>query len=303
MMATEDARANSDDRSIEIPSRTERVLAIIYQIRGNTKAMVGLVILIPILLASLFGPYIAPYDPTIPHPSHVYERPSQKFLLGTDHLGRDLLSRVLIGGRTSLLLGFSSVALALLFGIPLGLTAGYMRGRVDEVIMRVMDIFMSIPSLLLGLLILTVLPSNVWNAIFAIGIVYTPRIARVVRSATLNVSTKEFVLAAKAQGESGWYILGGEILPNITAPIFVEASIRVGFAILLGASLSFLGLGAQPPHPDWGFMVSVARTHIWNTPWYLIWPSVALALTVFSVNMLGDGLRDVFDTKLESDKL
>jgi peptide/nickel transport system permease protein len=293
----------TEQTSIELPSRYEQLQSTAAEIRQTPKAFVGLTLLTIITVLSVLGPYLVPYDPTAIHSNHLLEGPSAQFLLGTDPLGRDLLSRVIIGGRTSLLLGFGSVGLALALGVPIGLTAGYAQGKVDEVIMRVMDLMMSIPTLLLGLLILTALSSNVWNAIFAVGVVYAPRIARVVRSATLEESNSEYVQSAKSQGESTPYILFGEILPNITAPILVEGSIRVGFAILIGSSLSFLGLGAQPPNPDWGYMINTARGHLFQSPWFLLWPSIALTLTVFSVNMLGDGLRDVFDTKYGGDEL
>ncbi|MEA5386855.1 ABC transporter permease [Haloarculaceae archaeon H-GB11] len=293
----------TEQTTIQLPSRYEQLRSTAEEIRQTPKAFVGLTLLTAITVISVLGPYFVPYDPTAIHSGHILEGPSAQFLLGTDALGRDLLSRVIIGGRTSLLLGFGSVGLALGLGIPIGLTAGYTHGKVDEVIMRAMDLLMSIPTLLLGLLILTALSSNVWNAIFAVGIVYAPRIARVVRSATLEESNSEYVQSAKAQGESTPYILFGEILPNITAPILVEGSIRIGFAILIGSSLSFLGLGAQPPNPDWGYMINTARGHIFESAWFLLWPSIALTLTVFSVNMLGDGLRDVFDTKYGGDEL
>lgn len=161
----------------------------------------------------------------------------------------------------------------------------------------------SLMALLLGILLLTLLPPSVFNVIIAVGIVYTPRIARVVRSGTLSVKREAFVKAAQSRGESDSYILFREILPNVMPPIIVEGSVRIGFAILIGASLSFLGLGAQPPYPDWGFMVSTAREHIYQTPWFLLWPSLALAVTILSINILGDGLRDVLDPKVTGDEV
>jgi peptide/nickel transport system permease protein len=198
----------------------------------------------------------------------------------------------MLGGRVSLFLGTLATGLGLILGIPIGLISGYIGGQVDEAIMRLMDALMSFPSLLLALLILTTLSSSIWNAIAAIGIVYAPRIARIVRGSTLSAKQQEYVQAAEARGESSLYIMFGEIFPNITAPIVVEASIRVGFAILVGTSLSFLGLGAQPPTPDWGYMIAEARNHLYSSFWYLLWPSVALGMTVTGFNLLGDGLRD-----------
>ncbi|MFC7132812.1 MULTISPECIES: ABC transporter permease [Salinibaculum] len=274
---------------------------IVGKLLGNRRILIGLAFLVPIVLVAILGESVAPYDPTATHVADRFAGPGGKFLLGTDHLGRDLLSRVILGGRTSLLLGFGATALALVLGVPIGLMAGYAKGRVDEVLMRVMDIIMSVPTLLLGLLILVVLPSNILNVVMAIGVVYAPRIARVTRSATLSVSEEEYVMAAKARGESNTYILFREILPNVTGPIVVEGSVRVGYAIMIGTSLSFLGLGAGPPNPDWGFMISTARDYIYQTPWFLIWPSVALLITVMATNLIGDGLRDVLDPRETGD--
>ncbi|MFC6954210.1 ABC transporter permease [Halorubellus litoreus] len=288
-MAT-DTSTSTDSSGFDLPP-------IVGNLLSNRRISLGLAILLPIALVAILGETVAPYDPTATHVADRYAGPGGQFLLGTDHLGRDLLSRVILGGRTSLLLGFGATALALLVGVPIGLTAGYAKGRVDEILMRIMDIIMSVPTLLLGLLILVVLPSNILNVVMAIGVVYAPRIARVTRSATLSVSEEEYVLAAKARGESSPYILFREILPNVTGPIVVEGSVRVGYAIMIGTSLSFLGLGAGPPNPDWGFMIATARDHIYQTPWFLIWPSVALLLTVMATNLIGDGLRDVLDPR------
>lgn len=274
-----------------------RVPDLAFELLHNRKAVVGLSILVPIIVVSALGQTITPYDPLANHVLDRYQGPSGQYILGTDHLGRDLLSRVIVGGRTSLLLGFGATALSLTLGVPVGLVAGYSKGRVDEMLMRVMDIVMSVPTLLLGLLILVALPSNVLNVIIAIGLVFTPRIARVTRSATLIESEEPYVLAAQARNESDIHVLFREILPNVTAPIVVEGSIRVGYAIMIATSLSFLGLGSGPPYPDWGFMIATARQHIYETPWYLIWPSLALMLTIMATNLLGDGLRDVLDPK------
>ncbi|MDZ7849394.1 MAG: ABC transporter permease [Halodesulfurarchaeum sp.] len=258
---------------------------------SNRKVVIGLSVLIPIIIISILGENITPYDPVETNVLAANQGPSSEYWLGTDNLGRDLLSRVIIGGQSSLLLGFSATGFSLALGVPIGLVSGYMRGRVDEYLMRLMDIFMSIPILLLGILILVTLPSNLINVIIAIGVVFVPRIARVTRSATLAESQEPYIMAAKARGESMPYILFQELLPNIMPPIVVEGSIRVGYAILVGTSLSFLGLGAGPPNPDWGYMVANARLYIYETPWFLLWPSLALLLTIMSTNLLGDGLQ------------
>jgi len=286
--------------------RRTRAKRFLKQLLKNPSALVGLIIVISVITLSLAGPAIATYDPTENHMTDRFEGPSfvdadSQYLLGTDNYGRDLFSRVLLGGRSSLLIGLSSAGLGLLLGVPIGLLTGYAGGRVDEVIMRLMDALMSIPSLLLALLILTTLSSSIWNAIIAVGMAYFPRIARVVRSSTISVKNEEYVQAAEARGESSLRIMFEEILPNVASPIVVEGTIRVGFAILVGSSLSFLGLGAQPPTPDWGYMVNIARTYTFNSPWFLLWPSVAIAITVTGFNLLGDGLRDILDPQTGDD--
>lgn len=294
-MATQDSSTTT--------SVTERLSAPdwLWPILTNPKVAIGLAILLPIITISVLGELVTPYDPLTTHVTDRYAAPGGKYLLGTDHLGRDLLSRIIVGGRTSLLLGFGAAGLALLGGVPIGLFSGYSGGLVDEVLMRIMDVIISVPTLLLGLLILVALPSNIINVILAIGVVFIPRIARVTRSATLSEREESYVLAAQARGESSAHILFREILPNVTAPIVVEGSVRVGYAIMIGTSLSFLGLGSGPPFPDWGFMIAVAREHIYETPWYILWPSIALLLTIMATNLLGDGLRDVLDPKASGD--
>lgn len=289
-MATEEP--TSSIGGVAVPRIVKRLLS-------NRKVVVALSILIPIIIVSVLGRQIAPYDPVATDPTQRFQGLGGEHLLGTDNLGRDLLSRTIVGGQKSLLLGFAAAGVSLLGGVPIGLFTGYVKGRADELLMRLMDIMMSIPVLLLGILIVVALGSNLFNVILAIGIVFIPRIARVTRSATLAESQEPYVLAAKARGESTAHILFREILPNVTAPIIVEGSVRIGYAILIGTSLSFLGLGSGPPAPDWGFMIAEARAHMYTSPWYIVWPSIALVLTIMSMNLLGDGLRDVLDPRTE----
>lgn len=291
-MATEEPTATVG--GLAVPDVVRRLLT-------NRKVVVALAILIPVITIVALGKTVAPYDPLQTHVADRFADPGGKYPLGTDHLGRDLLSRVIVGGRSSLALGFGATAVSLAVGVPIGLFAGYVKGQADEVLMRLMDIMMSIPVLLLGILIIVALGTGMQNVILAIGIVFIPRIARVTRSATLSVSEEPYVQAAQARGESTARILFQEILPNVTAPIVVEGSIRVGYAILIGTSLSFLGLGTGPPHPDWGFMISTARLHMYSSPWFLLWPSVALVTTITAINLLGDGLRDVLDPRTEGE--
>lgn len=255
--------------------------------------IVGLVVVVA-LAAPLLAPY--PYDEM-----HFLDRlkpPSRAYLLGTDEFGRDVLSRTLLGARLSLFIGVGATLVCMALGVPIGLVAGYARGRIDEVIMRSMDVIMSFPPILLGLLILAVTPPSIWKTTLAVGLVYVPAIVRITRSATLSLAGEEFILAARARGERPLYILGAEILPNAWPPIIVEASLRVTFAILLGAALSFLGLGAQPPSSDWGLMIGEARAFVDTAPWVATAPGLAMCLTVVGVNLLGDGLREVLDPRI-----
>lgn len=260
--------------------------------------IVGAVVVAFILLAAVFAPFIAPYPYDEFHISDRFQPPSLSYWFGTDEFGRDVFSRVLIGARLSLFMGIFATIVSLALGIPLGLVAGYYRGKVDELIMRTMDIFMSFPPIILGLLILVVTPPNIIKTAAAVGIVYIPAIVRVTRSVTLDLLGEEFILAAKARGEWDLYILGAEILPNAWPPIIVEGSLRVTFAILLGAALSFLGMGAQPPSSDWGLMISEARSFIDLAPWIALAPGVVMCIAVIGVNLVGDGLRELLDPRL-----
>ncbi len=252
------------------------------------------------LIAALVAaaPAIAPYPYDQMNILARLQPPSAAHWFGTDEFGRDVLSRVLMGGRVSLMMGFGATALCLVLGVPLGLLAGYRRGGTDEAIMRVMDVIMSFPPILLGLLVLAVGTPSFWKAVIAVGFVYTPSTVRLTRSVTLTLVNEEFILAARARGEKSFYILFYEILPNAWPPIAVEASLKVAFAILLGASLSFLGMGAQPPSSDWGLMISGARPLANIAPWVALAPGFAMCLTVIGINLLGDGLREVLDPRM-----
>jgi peptide/nickel transport system permease protein len=270
---------------------------------GNPRTLIALALLVPIVSGSILAPIITPHSPTKTNPVNSYESPNLEHPFGTDHLGRDLFSRVLFGGRTSLILGLAASGLAVAAGTSLGILAGYKGGWVDEIVMRIMDGMMSFPPLLLALLIVAMIGSNLINAVLAIAFVYTPQLARVSRSSTLSIKNKEFIKAAEAQNRSTIRIAFFEILPNVVSSTIVEGTIRVGFAIMIGTSLSFLGLGTQPPFPDWGFMIAASRGHLYNSIWYLLWPSLALALTILSFNLLGDGLQEILDPQETSESL
>ncbi len=254
--------------------------------------LVGGVALVLVLALTVLAPWVAPYVPTDQHVLDRLKPPSGRFLLGTDQYGRDLLSRTLVGGRAALVLGVGAVLLGLSLGVPIGLTAGYFGGRLDDVVMRLVDAMLAFPALLLALLIITALGASTGHALLAIGVANVPGIARIVRSVTLSLREAEFVLAAGARGEGHLYVMFGEIFPNVLPSVVVEATIRIGFAILAGASLSFLGLGVQPPQADWGVMIREARQYAFESSWPMVAPGVALGVTIIAFNLFGDGLRD-----------
>jgi peptide/nickel transport system permease protein len=256
-------------------------------------------ILLLVLILALAGPSLSPYDLDAITLETRLLAPNAQHWLGTDEFGRDVLSRVLNGAQSSLFMGFGATALSLFIGVPLGLAAGYYRGLVDETIMRVVDLMISVPPIILGLLILSVTSPSLWKTMLAVGLVYVPIMVRLTRSVALEVANEEFVQAARARGEYHWYVLFSEILPNAWPPIIVEAALRVTFAILLGAALSFLGLGVQPPASDWGLMIAEARPYVNSAPWIVCSPGVALCVTVIAINLVGDGLRELLDPRLK----
>jgi peptide/nickel transport system permease protein len=260
----------------------------------------GLVIVITIVLLGLLAPWIAPHPWDTISMRTRFLPPSTTYWLGTDEYGRDVLSRLLMGTRLSLAMGVSATFVSLAFGVPIGLAAGYFRGRIDEVLMRSADVLMAIPPIMLGLLVLAVTPPSLWKTAVAVGFVYIPPIARVTRSVTLALANEDFIQAARARAESAVYILFREILPNAWPPLIVEASLRVTYAILLGSALSFLGLGAQPPSSDWGLMISEARSFIDRAPWIALAPGFAMCLLVIGINLVGDGARERLDPRLKS---
>jgi peptide/nickel transport system permease protein len=260
--------------------------------------LAGTVILGVVGLLVALGPELAPYDPQAFHMRHRLEGPSAAFWFGTDNFGRDVFSRVLAGARSTVMFGVVATALGTGVGTLIGLLSGYAGGRMDETIMRAVDALLAIPNLLLTLLIVTALGASTTNAVLAVGLAFAPGMARIARSVTLSVRTRDFVAAALARGEGAGYIMLREILPNVAAPVIVEGSIRVAFAIMLGATLSFLGLGAQPPASDWGLMVAEARAHMFRNPWLVVWPGVGIALVAIGFNLFGDGLRDALNPRV-----
>jgi peptide/nickel transport system permease protein len=259
---------------------------------------VGATIVIILLVAAALAQYIAPYPFDQMHIRDRFSPPSPSYWAGTDEYGRDVFSRVLIGSQLSLLLGVIATLISLGIGVPLGMLAGYRRGLTDEVIMRLLDIMMAFPPIMLVLLIIAITPPSLIKTAFAIGILSAPPIGRVTRSITLDLMSGEFMEAARARGERLHYVLRRELLPNVWPVLMVEASLRVVFSILLGAVLSFLGFGVQPPAADWGLMISNGRSFVDKAPWISLAPGIAMSITVIGISLLGDGLREVLDPRL-----
>ncbi|HHY52942.1 MAG TPA: ABC transporter permease [Clostridiales bacterium] len=266
----------------------------------NRLAVFGMIILVGLVLLAIFADVIAPYPYDLQNYSEAFEFPSWRHPFGTDNYGRDILSRVIYGARISLQIGFISLSGGALMGCILGAVAGFFGGWLDTLIMRFNDILMSIPKTILAIAIATTLGPGLVNAMIAVSISSIPTFARVVRASTLTVKEQEFVEAARAIGASNARIIFRHIFPNVLAPIIVQSTLGVGTSIVLAASLSFLGLGIQPPTPEWGAMLSAARGFI-RDQWYMVFfPGLAIMLTVFALNVFGDGLRDALDPKLKN---
>ena len=265
-------------------------------LRRNLPAMVGLVVLAVLVVVGVLGGAVAPYDNS-PDVDHMLEGPSGSHWFGTDELGRDVLSRVVLAARVSLLVAVVSVGLALVIGVAIGLVAGYYRGWVDNVLMRCMDVLFAFPVLLLAVAIVAVLGRGLVTAMVAIGVVYAPIFARVTRASVLSVREQVYVRAAISIGASDGRIMRRHVLPNIAAPLIVQTSLSLAFAILSEAALSFLGLGIQPPQPSWGRMLYDGRGFVEDAWWLGFFPGAAIFLTVLAFNLVGDALRDVLDPR------
>jgi len=278
------------------------------RILRNKSIMFGSVIIVALVIVALIGPWITPMDPLRQDIWERYEAPrgiwvdgefNTRYILGADELGRDLLSRLIIGARVSLMVGLIATGISLVFGVILGAISGYVGGIVDDIIMRVMDVLLALPGILLAIAIVAALGPNIVNAMVAIAIVRIPTMARVVRSDVLAVKNEEFVEAAKALGQSHFVVLFKHILINAWAPALVLATLGMGTAIVAEAALSFLGLGTQPPQVSWGRMLSVGREAIRTAPHVTLYPGLAITIVVLGFSLLGDGLRDVFDRRLK----
>jgi peptide/nickel transport system permease protein len=263
----------------------------------NKLAVVGLVIFLSLILVALFAPQLAPYDPNKQDWKIRLQPPSAVHIMGTDEFGRDLYSRTLYGGRVSLLAGVVPVAIGATAGAAIGLTAGYLGGRWDQILMRFLDILLAFPGLFLALAVVGTLGPGLFNAMLAVAVVSIPGYARVVRGQVLTLRERDFVTAAVAAGAKAPRILWRHLLPNLLSPLLVQASLSVGFAILTTAGLSFLGLGTQPPTSDWGEMLASGRQYLPDAWWLEVFPGLFVMAAVLSVNLLGDGLRDLLDPR------
>ncbi len=269
----------------------------VESLRHDPLAVVGTVVLVVLVVVGVFGRWLAPYGVNDVDVANMLHGPSWSHLFGTDELGRDVLSRVLVAARVSLEVGVVSVGLALAVGVAIGLVAGYYRGWVDNVLMRCMDVLFAFPVLLLAVAIVAVLGPGLGTAMVAIGVVYAPIFARVTRASVLSVREQVYVRAATSIGASDLRIMRRHVLPNIAAPLIVQTSLSLAFAILSEAALSFLGLGVQPPSPSWGRMLFDGRGFVTDAWWLGVFPGVAILLTVLAFNLVGDALRDVLDPR------
>lgn len=267
---------------------------------ANKLAVAGLVVLSILVIVGIFGETIAPYGLNDIDISNRFSGPSADHWFGTDNLGRDTFSRILIAARVSLQVGFIAVGFAVAVGVPIGLVSGYYRGAIDSILMRAMDVLFSFPAILLAIAILAALGSGIGNAMIAIGLVYTPIFARITRGSVLVVSEEVYIRAARSLGAGDGRIIFRHILPNVLAPIIVQTTLSLAFAILSEAALSFLGLGVQPPNPAWGRMLAEGQDYFQQNPWMGIFPGLAILVTVMAFNFVGDGLRDALDPKQKS---
>lgn len=268
-------------------------------LRRNAMFILGLIIVLGVTFAAVFAPLIAPFDPNELHLDAILKAPCAEFPLGTDRLGRDVLSRLLYGGRVSLWVGFVAVGISISIGALLGLVSGYFGGLVDEIVMRFVDIMLCFPSFFLILAVVAFLEPSLFNIMVVIGLTSWMGVARLVRAETLTLREREFVSAARLAGTSTWRIMTRHILPNAMAPVTISAILGIGGAILIESGLSFLGLGVQPPQASWGNMLMDGKFVIEEASWLSLFPGLAILITVLGYNLLGESLRDFLDPRLK----
>lgn len=292
--------STSSQVSYEKNTLSKRFKNFIGLLISNKAALIGLIIIILLIFISLFGKFLMPYDPYTGELSNSLQNPSAAHFFGTDEQGRDIFSRVIDGTKISLRVGIISVAIALTIGTIIGSICGYFGGKLDMLLMRVMDIIQAFPSLLLAIAFMSALGKGLDKAVIAISIVTIPEYARIVRGSVLSVRESEYVQAAKAIGNNELVIIFKHVLPNILSPIIVRATLGISSAILDTAALGFLGLGVQPPLAEWGTMLGSGRSYFYNAPYIILFPGLAITLTVLAFNLFGDGLRDALDPKLNA---
>jgi dipeptide transport system permease protein len=299
---TAKAAPSAGTQSAQPPGPLREFWRAYSQSRG---ALIGLALIVALLLLALFADVVSPYSPNEQFRQFTLTPPawdrdgSARFLLGTDPVGRDMLSRLIHGTRLSLLIGFISVALSLSFGVVLGTIAGYVRGTTETVLMRLMDVMLALPSLLLAIAVVAILGPGLINAMYAIAVVLLPHYVRLTRAAVIAEANKEYVQSSRIVGAGALRLMFNAILPNCMAPLIVQATLGFSNAILDAAALGFLGLGAQPPTPEWGSMLAGALEFIERAPWVVTFPGLAILITVLAFNLMGDGLRDALDPKLK----
>jgi len=267
------------------------------KLRRRRSAMFGLAVVVGFVVLALFAGWIAPQDPIATSWGAIRKAPSAEHWFGTDEIGRDVFARIVWGTRASMLAGVVSVSISILLGVPIGLAAGFLGGWIDAAISRVIDAFLACPFLILAIALAAFLGPSLSNAMIAIGISATPIFARLTRGAVIHVKVEDYIEAARALGASPLRQALRHVLPNIAAPLIVQATLAIAAAVIAEASLSFLGLGQQPPAPSWGSMLNTAKNYVDNAPWMAIWPGLSIFLLVLAFNLLGDGLRDALDPR------
>ena len=285
-----------EDNEVVVGNQLRRMW---YSFCKRKVAVLGLVIVLIYIIVAIFAPLLAPYDPVKQHLANMLQTPGPKHLLGTDEMGRDILSRIIYGARISMKVGFYAVGVAFVIGIPLGIFAGYFGGKVDLLIMRAMDVLLAFPGILLSIVFVSVLGPNLDNAILSVGIYTVPNFARMARGETLALRNSEFIEAARAMGSGDIRIVFSHILINIVSPMIVMGTLSFGTAIITTSGMGFLGIGAQPPTPEWGAMLSSGRQYLLVAPHVTTYTGLAILFLVLGLNLLGDGLRDVLDPKMK----
>ncbi|WP_404405540.1 nickel transporter permease [Jeotgalibacillus malaysiensis] len=283
----------------KVNPRIENYKMIWKRLKKNKAALIGGYLIVFFILVAIFGPMFLSKTPNETDIANKLAGPSAEFWFGTDNFGRDIFTRIIHGMSITLYVGFTSVVIGLVIGVPLGIISGYYGGRIDNVIMRIMDVLLAFPGILLALAIVSVLGGSLQNVIIAVGIFSIPAFARIVRGSTLSVKKLEYIDAVRALGATDFRIIFRHILPNVMSPIIVQATLRIATAVLTAAGLSFLGLGAQPPMPEWGAMLSEGRAYIYDAWHVAFFPGMMIVLVVLAFNIFGDGIRDALDPKMK----